>query len=102
PPTTPPVAPRKRLAPQQTRRDSLRQALGDWQKADADGKLTIEEADGIRDDVRASIGVVDAMKERWEAYYSAMDSRIRLKCWRNLRPQQPKLILPKTGKPEQN
>ena len=92
-------AARKLLASQQARRESLRQALADWQKADMDGKLSIEQGDRIRDDVRASVSVVDGMKERWHAYYTAMDSRIRLKCWRNLRPQEPKLILPrKPGK----
>lgn len=92
-------AARKLLQSLQVRRDNLQQALTDWQKADTDGKMTVEEADRIRDDVRASISVVESMKERWQAYYSSMDSRIRLKCWRNLRPQEPKLIEPKKGQP---
>jgi type I site-specific restriction endonuclease len=88
-------AARKLLQSQNARRDNLQQALADWQKADLDGKMTINEADRIRDNVRASISIVESMKERWQAYYSSMDSRLRLKCWRNLRPQEPKLIQPK-------
>jgi hypothetical protein len=90
------------IASGEERAANFRQALSNWDEAGRNGATTIDAAEALRANVVGYQRLLESSTALWHAYYSAAESRLGLKCWRDeLQPQTPVIRNPqsRSGQP---
>lgn len=83
------------IASAEERAANFKGALANWEEAGRNGTMTIEAAAALRGKVAGYQKLIESSTALWQAYYTAAESRLSLKCWRDeLQPEPPVIRKP--------